>query len=198
MSKFNKVCPADYSNTEQSDSDHMDDPDYIEEPTSPKISQAKGGCEKYRKCQNQKSMKSIPTSTKGGKSAAPTPTSTQLPETSAESRKRGRSSNVQSRQDCLLESKRKLEARRNSRDSSFDEIQQGLQAKRDRITPTTQAEDDDEITKQPRRYTRKSPSVIWAHVTRRENLIQCKHCKIVWNGLYGSTSNPFKHIRKSH
>ena len=51
----------------QSDSDHNDDPDYIEEPTSPKISQAKGGCEKYRKRQNQKNMKSTPKSTKGGK-----------------------------------------------------------------------------------------------------------------------------------
>ena len=164
MSKFNKVCPADYNNAMQSDSDHMDDPDYTEEaqsePTSPKISQGKGGCDKYRKRQIQKNMKSTPKSTKWGKCAAPTPTSTQLPETSAESCKRGRSSNVQNRQDCLLESKRKLEARRNSRNSSIDEIQQGLQAKRDRIAPNKEAEDDDEITKQPRRYTRKSPGVI--------------------------------------
>ena len=47
MSEFNKLCPADYNNAMQSDSDHMDDPDYTQEaqsePTSPKVSQDKGG-----------------------------------------------------------------------------------------------------------------------------------------------------------
>ena len=47
MSEFNKLCPADYNNAMQSDSDYMDDPDYTQEaqsePTSPKVSQDKGG-----------------------------------------------------------------------------------------------------------------------------------------------------------
>ena len=177
-----KICPADYKSAEQSDSDHHDDPDYIKEPTSPKISQAKGGCETFQKRQKEKSMKctGTPKSTKGGKSAPATPSSpssSQIPETSAGKRKRGRASNVQSRQDSLLESQRKLQARKNSKDNIFDEVEQGLQANRDRITPTTQAEDDDEITKQPRIYKRKSPSIIWSHVTRSENLVQCKHCE---------------------
>ena len=122
-------------------------------------------------------MKCTSKSTKGGKSAPPTPSSTQLPETSAGKRKRGRALNVQSRQDSLLESQRKLQARKNSKDNIFDEVEEGLQANRDRITPTTQAEEDDEITKQPRIYKRKSPSIIWSHVTRSENLVQCKHCE---------------------
>ena len=47
MSEFNKLCPADYNNAMQSDSDYMDDPDYTQEaqsePISPKVSQDKGG-----------------------------------------------------------------------------------------------------------------------------------------------------------
>ena len=140
-------------------------------------------------------------STKGGKSAPATPSSpssSQIAETSAGKRKRGRALNVQSRLDSLLESQRKLQARKNSKDNIFDEVEQGLQANRDRITPTTQAEEDDEITKQPRIYKCKSPSIIWSHVTRSENLVQCKHCEKKWNSLSGSTSNPLKHIRTSH
>ena len=46
--KGTKLCPADYDHADQSDSDHHEDPDYIyEEPTSPKISQAKG-CDTYK------------------------------------------------------------------------------------------------------------------------------------------------------
>ena len=67
--KEKKNCPADYNDAEQSDSDQHDDPDYINEPTSPKISQGKGGCETFQKRQMEKSMKSTatPKSTKGGK-----------------------------------------------------------------------------------------------------------------------------------
>ena len=196
--KFRKMCPSDYKDRTQSDSDHIVDPDYTQEaqsePSSPKVSQGKGGCKKYRRRQIQKNMKSTPKSTQGGKSA----TSTQLTETRAETRKLGRSSNVQSRVDSLNEAKKKLEAKRNSRDSSFEEVQQSLQAKRDRITPTTPAEDDDEITKKPRKCKRKSPSVIWKHVIKTENLIQCNYCTKEWNDLFGSTSNPLKHIKQTH
>ena len=96
MSKFNKVCHADYNSAEQSDSDHMDDPDYIEEPTSPKISQAKGGCETFQKRQKEKSMNSTatPKSTKGGKSAPATPSSPSSETSAAGKRKRARALNL--------------------------------------------------------------------------------------------------------
>ena len=66
--KGTKFCPEDYNNAEQSDSDQHSDPDYIYEPTSPKISQGKGGCDTFKKRQMEKSMKSTatPKSTKGG------------------------------------------------------------------------------------------------------------------------------------
>ena len=114
------MCPSDYKDPTQSDSDHIVDPDYTQkaqsEPTSPKISQGKGA----RKRQLQKQSKSTPKSTQGEKSV----TSTQLTATSAETRKLGCSLNVQSRVDTLNEAKRKLEAKRNSKDSSFEEAQQ--------------------------------------------------------------------------
>ena len=54
--KGTKMCPADYDHADQTDSDHHEDPDYIyEEPTSPKISQAKG-CDTYKKRQNEKNQ----------------------------------------------------------------------------------------------------------------------------------------------
>ena len=55
--KEKKICPADYNDAEQSDSDQHDDPEYIKEPTSPKISQGKGGCETFQKREKEKSMK---------------------------------------------------------------------------------------------------------------------------------------------
>ena len=70
--KFRKMCPSDYKDPNESDSDHMDDPDYTQkaqsEPTSPKISQGKGA----RKRQLQKQSKSTPKSTQGGKSVTST------------------------------------------------------------------------------------------------------------------------------
>ena len=165
--KFLKMCPSDYKDPTESDSDHIDDPDYTQkaqsEPTSSKISQGKGA----HKRQLQKQSKSTPKSTQGEKSVV----DVQLPGTNAETRKLGRSSNVQSRVDSLKEAKKTLEAKRNSRDSSFENVQQSLQANRDRITTPTPAEDDDEITKKPRKYIRKSPSVIWKHVKKTEHLI---------------------------
>ena len=85
----------------------------------------------------------------------------------------------------------------------FDEvrvIEEGLQANRDRITARLQAEEDDEITRPPRPYHRKSPSIIWKHCTKRinENTIRCNHCETTWSGLSGSTSNPLKHLRVLH
>ena len=129
----------------------------------------------------EKSMKSTatPKSTKGGKSAPATPSSPSS-ETSAGKRKRGRALNLQSKLDSLVASQRKLQAKMTSKDNIFDEveeIQEGLQANRDRITATTQAEEDDEITRPPRPYKRKSPSIIWSHVTRSEKLVQCKYCE---------------------
>ena len=54
--KWKKVCPADYKNAEQTDSDHPDDPDYRgQEQAAPKISQNKG-CPTYRKRQEDKKV----------------------------------------------------------------------------------------------------------------------------------------------
>ena len=151
--KEKKFCPADYNDAEQSDSDQHDDPDYINEPTSPKISQGKGGCETFQKRQMEKSMKSTatPKSTKGGQTSPATPSSPSS-ETSAGKRKRARALNLQSKLDSLLASQRKLQAKRTRRVNIFDEVEQiqvGLQANRDRITATTQAEEDDETTRPP-------------------------------------------------
>ena len=63
-----------------------------------------------------------------------------------------------------------------------------------------QAEEDDEITRPPRKYNRKSRSIIWHHVTKSpsEELLLCNYCEKTWKGLYGSISNPLKHIRDIH
>ena len=78
--KGTKFCPADYDHADQSDSDHHSDHDY--NPTSPKISQAKG-CNAYQLRQIDKTNKSTatPKSTKGGKTSTVTPLSP-APETS--------------------------------------------------------------------------------------------------------------------
>ena len=66
--KFRKMCPSDYKDPTQSDSDHIVDPDYTQkaqsEPTSSKTSQDK--CAHKR--QLQKQSKSTAKSTQGGKS----------------------------------------------------------------------------------------------------------------------------------
>ena len=46
--KGKELCPEDYNHAQQSDSDQHDDPDYIKEPTSPKISQGMGGSDTYK------------------------------------------------------------------------------------------------------------------------------------------------------
>ena len=95
---------------------------------------------------------------------APATPSSPSSETSAGKRKRGRALNLQSRLDSLVALQRKLQAKKTSNDNIFDEveeIQEGLQANRDRITATTQAEEDDEITRPPRPYKRKSPIVLY-------------------------------------
>ena len=186
--KGEKVCPEDYNHAHQSDSDQHDDPDYIyEEPTSQKISQAKGGCDTYKKRQNEKTKKSTatPNTTKGGQTSPATPLSSS-PETSA------RALNLQSRLDTLHASQRRLQAKRARRVNIFDEVEQieeGLQANRDRITDIT-----------PGPYNRRLRSIIWDHVTKSpsEELLLCNYCEKTWKGLYGSISNPLKHIRDIH
>ena len=95
--KGTKRCPADYDDADQSDSDHHSDHDY--NPTSPKISQAKG-CHAYQLRQIDKTNKSTatPQSTKGGK----TPLSP-APETSdAGKRKIARELNLQSKSPSII------------------------------------------------------------------------------------------------
>ena len=181
--KGTKMCPADYDHADQTDSDHHEDPDYIyEEPTSPKISQDKG-CDTFQKRQIEKTKKSTatPNSTKGEKTSPVTPLSPS-PETSdAGKRKRARSLNLQSKLASVQAAQRSLQEKRATRANIFDEvgqIEEGLQANRDRITARLQAEEDDEITRPPRPYNRRSRSIIWNHCTKRidEKLILCNHC----------------------
>ena len=133
---------------------------------------------------NKKST-ATPNTTKGGQTSPATPLSSS-PETSA------RALNLQSRLDTLHASQRRLQARRARRVNIFDEVEQieeGLQANRDRITDIT-----------PGPYNRRSRSIIWHHVTKSpsEELLLCNYCEKTWKGLYGSTSNPLKHIREIH
>ena len=66
----------------------------------------------------------------GGKTAV----HVQIPATSAETRKLERSLTFQSRIDSLNEAEKMLEAKRKSRDSSYENVRESLQANRDRIT----------------------------------------------------------------
>ena len=84
--KWKKLCPEDYKNAEQTDSDNPDDPEYKrQEQGSPKISQDKG-CQRYRNRQEVKKGRpkrktpgqtstSTPKRIKGGQSSAVTPLS---------------------------------------------------------------------------------------------------------------------------
>ena len=122
--KGRKLCPADYDDADQSDSDNNEHPDYIfEEPTTPKISQTKY---KKRQLEKPKNSTATPNSTQGGQTSS-------------------------------------------------------LQANRDRINARSQVEEDDESTRPPRPYKRKSPSIVWKHctktITRRYNR---KSPSIVW------------------
>ena len=70
-----------------------------------------------------------------------------------------------------------------------EQIKEGLQANRYRITDIT-----------PGPYNRRLRSIIWDHVTKSpsEELLLCSYCEKTWKGLYGSISNPLKHIREIH
>ena len=67
------MCPAEYNDPMQTDSDHGDDPTYTvpqeveNEATSPKVSKGKGGCPRFRKRQSQKNTKGTPENTRGRK-----------------------------------------------------------------------------------------------------------------------------------
>ena len=126
--------------------------------------------------------KNAPENTQGGENAPLSPTATQLGETSTAARKRQRHTNSQSRLDSLNQAERMLNDRRN------------------RITTPTLEEDDDEITRPAtRKYKRKSPSVVWNHVTKVDNgKIECNHCIKTWSYQRGSTSNPLKHLKDEH
>ena len=184
--KGTKLCPADYDNADESDSDNHEDPDYIfEEPTSPKISQAKG-CDTYKKRQLEKAKNSTatPNSTQGGQTSPVTPLSPSSETSDTGKRKRARALNLQSKLATVQATQRNLQAKRATRANIFDEvgqIEEGLQANRDRINARSQVEEDDEITRPPRLYKRKSPSIVWKHctktITRRYNR---KSPSIVW------------------
>ena len=198
--KVTKRVPADYDDADQSDSDHHHHSDHDNNPTSPKISQAKG-CHAYQLRQLAKTNKS--TATPQSATWEKTPLSP-APETSdAGKRKIARELNLQSKLATVQAAERDLQAKRARRAQIFEEvgvIEEGLQANRDRITARLQAEEDDEITRPPRPYNRRSYTIIGNHCTKRiaEKLILYNYCPKKWKGLSGSTSNPLKHIREIH
>ena len=171
--KWSKLAPADYHDEDQCDSDDV--PEYLcDETVSPKKNQDKG-CDTYKKRQKDKNKKSTgtPKRTKGGQTSPATPATPLSPasETSdAGKRKRGRLLNIQSRVATIQRAQRNLQANRARKANLFEEVgrvEESLQANRDRITARSQPEEDDEITRPPRLYNRKSPSVIWNHCTKK-------------------------------
>ena len=180
--KGRKLCPADYDDADQSDSDNNEHPDYIfEEPTTPKKSQTKY---KKRQLDKPKNSTATPNSTQGGQTSPVTPLSPSSETSDTGKRKRARALNLQSKLATVQAAQRNLQAKRATRANIFDEvgqIEEGLQANRDRINARSQVEEDDEMTRPPRLYKHKSPSIVWKHctktITRRYNR---KSPSIVW------------------
>ena len=218
--KWQKVCPADYNNAEQTDSDHPDDPDYrCQEQASPKISQDKG-CPTYRKRQEDKkgtpkrkkggqTSTSTPKHIKGGQTSPGTPLSPASQVSDTGKRRCNRALNFQSKLAAMNQAKKELQqqkakkARKANIFVEVEQIEERLQANRNRITPRLQPEEDDEITRAPRPYNRKSRSIIWNHCKKemsgqQEELLLCNYCPKNWKCQRGSTSNPLKHLREMH
>ena len=147
--------------------------------------------------------KATPKRTKGGETSPATPLSPVCETSDAGKSKRARALNFQSKLVTVHVAQRQLQAKRATRANLFEEvgqIEEGLQANRDRITARLQPQEDDEITRPPRSYNRKLRSIVWNHCTKNiaEKLIHCNYCQKIWKLQGCSTSNPLKHIRENH
>ena len=130
--KGKKMCPADYDDAEESDSDNYKDPDYLlQEPPSPKLSQDKG-CAKYKKRLREKTKKSeaTPNRTQGGQTAPVTPLSG--------------TSDAGKRKRAPQNKRQATRAARADLIAEVAEIEEPIQANRDRISSTSHDEEDDE------------------------------------------------------
>ena len=102
--------------------------------------------------------------------------------------------------------KRQREKQITGRDATYEAASRKLTDARNRIISPTPEEDDDEITgpiaqsptKLPRKYNRRTPSVMWDHAINVNGKVTCKHCDKYWSNLGGSTSTPLKHIKDMH
>ena len=147
--------------------------------------------------------KATPKRTKGGETSPATPLSPVCETSDAGKSKRARALNFQSKLVTVHVAQRQLQAKRATRANLFEEvgqIEEGLQANRDRITARLQPQEDDEITRRPRIYNCKIRSIVWNYYTKNndQQLIHCNFCNRIWKFQGGSTSNPLKHIREIH
>ena len=226
--KWKKKCPEEYKDAEQTDSDNPDDPeDKRQEQGSPKISQDKG-CPRFRHRQEVKKGRpkrktpgptspSTPKRIKAGQSSAVTPLSPKSQVSDTATRRCNRTLSQQSKQAAIdqanrvLQQQQKVIKARRARDNlewEVQQVEQRLEDDRNRLTPTSQAEEDDEITRAttaPRArkpYHRKTRSIIWNHsnlVTQgQKEVLTCNYCDKFWSYQRGSTSNPLKHVREMH
>ena len=65
---------------------------------------------------------------------------------------------------------------------------------------TSSSASNDRTMPRPRNYHRRKKSIIWGHVEKTNNGLQCKHCKKFWPNLLrrGSTSSCRKHLIQFH
>ena len=187
--KGKKMCPEDYDDAEESDSDICKDPDYLlQERPSPNLSQD-NGCATYktRLRPRTKNSEATANSTQGGESAPVTPLSG--------------TSDAGKRKRAPQNKRQATRAARADLIAEVAEIEEPIQANRDRISSTSHDEEDDERERRiPKKKPRKTPSIIWKHVTKliKDQLILCNYCDRKWNAAFGSTSNPLHHLRKKH
>ena len=147
--KGRKLCPADYDDADQSDSDNNEHPDYIfEEPTTPKISQTKY---KKRQLEKPKNSTATPNSTQGGQSAPVTPLSGT---SDAGKRRRARALKVKGQIATVKAAQNKLQATRAARAHLAEgaQIEEGLEGKTDCIS-TSSHEEEDAVTETPGKRT---------------------------------------------
>ena len=168
--KWSKLAPADYHDEHQCDSDDV--PEYIcDETVSPKENQDKG-CDTYKQRQKDKNKKSTgtPKRTKGGQTSPATPATPLSPASETSDAGKRTLLNIQSRVLTIQRAQRNLQRNRARKANLFEEVgrvEESLQANRDRITATSQDEEDDEITRSD----------------NMEKMIVCNYCGKKWNGF---------------
>ena len=121
--KFRKMCPEEYTDTNESDPDYMADLSFSTQesqseaslPPSPKIKRSKAA----RRCTQQRQTKCTPESTQGEKTVV----DVQIPGTSSKTRLLERSLTYQSRIDSINEAEKIYKTKRKCReDSTYENV----------------------------------------------------------------------------